>query len=427
MTLPSLARPQRRPQARLEATFRIETPMFLGGANKDNTAELRLPSLKGVLRWWWRALAWSRYGGDLQRIREREFELFGAAADAQGRGVGRFSLAWTPGEPLPAQTQKASFPPGLGYLAGQGLCNMKGEWSRHALNPGQTFSITLIFNAKATEDDRTEIVEALTVMGLLGGLGARSRRGMGSLRLLSLKRDDHELLTSNFGSAAGMNTMLEPVLKRARTMTQEPPYSAFWSGTRVVVVEGKNADPTKVLEELGKEMVRFRAWGRGTPNGHQTVLREPAEQNFKDDHDDVQKAGQRGTIQRPPRRVAFGLPHNYRFSSVTPALNVDVSTTSRQQDRRASPLLLHTHSTQGAHAVGVLTLMQAQFLPNGLQIEVGRERDNRFRYTVRPDFWKPIHDYLARFLQPNTRPRAAAPLDLHPATEIAPIQPQERR
>ncbi|HPU57120.1 MAG TPA: type III-B CRISPR module RAMP protein Cmr1, partial [Verrucomicrobiota bacterium] len=44
----------------LTATYRIVTPMFLGGANPESQAELRISSIKGALRFWWRALMWGR-------------------------------------------------------------------------------------------------------------------------------------------------------------------------------------------------------------------------------------------------------------------------------------------------------------------------------------------------------------------------------
>ena len=55
-----------------EARFRVLTPLFCAGSSPD-LPELRLPSFKGVLRFWWRALAWPRLGGDLGRIQREEF------------------------------------------------------------------------------------------------------------------------------------------------------------------------------------------------------------------------------------------------------------------------------------------------------------------------------------------------------------------
>ena len=69
---------------RIEATYRVTTPMFCGGANQREP-ELRLPSFKGVLRFWWRALAWSRLKGDLAAIKGEEDALLGSADEGQAR------------------------------------------------------------------------------------------------------------------------------------------------------------------------------------------------------------------------------------------------------------------------------------------------------------------------------------------------------
>ena len=68
----------------IEVTYRVVTPLFCSGADSD-CAELRLSSFKGVLRFWWRALAWSRCGADLETIRCQEDALFGSAGGGQSR------------------------------------------------------------------------------------------------------------------------------------------------------------------------------------------------------------------------------------------------------------------------------------------------------------------------------------------------------
>ncbi len=41
---------------KLVVTLKTVTPLFLGGANPNDTAELRAPSIKGALRFWYRAM-----------------------------------------------------------------------------------------------------------------------------------------------------------------------------------------------------------------------------------------------------------------------------------------------------------------------------------------------------------------------------------
>ena len=68
----------------ITAKYRVVTPMFLSGADQ-NHAELRLPSFKGALRFWWRALAAGRFNGDLTALRAAEDTLFGSTRTGQSR------------------------------------------------------------------------------------------------------------------------------------------------------------------------------------------------------------------------------------------------------------------------------------------------------------------------------------------------------
>jgi CRISPR-associated protein Cmr1 len=67
----------------LVARFRIVTPLFMSGSDKSK-AELRVPSIKGVLRFWWRALALGRLGS-VDKVREEESRIFGSAGDDVGQ------------------------------------------------------------------------------------------------------------------------------------------------------------------------------------------------------------------------------------------------------------------------------------------------------------------------------------------------------
>ena len=86
----------------ITATFRIVSPMYLAGA-EQTTAALRPPSIKGALRFWWRALNWSRHWQDaatqpakdrehtaLKSLHQEEARLFGLAATEGGGRQGVF-------------------------------------------------------------------------------------------------------------------------------------------------------------------------------------------------------------------------------------------------------------------------------------------------------------------------------------------------
>ena len=180
----------------LEATYRIVTPMFIGDAEQKATS-LRPPSIKGALRFWWRALNWGRclhkadndVNAALKRLHDEEKRLFGLAAvtkdDHQVGGQGCFLLR------VSQEIERTSISEaqqGHAYLLGQGLYHCRNGYLRSALAAGK-FTVSLAFRPNTTELDRKTLTDTLQVLGLLGGLGSRSRKGLGSIALHSLKVD----------------------------------------------------------------------------------------------------------------------------------------------------------------------------------------------------------------------------------------------
>ena len=68
---------------KVEAKYKIVTPLFMSGANQEE-AELRPPSFKGVLRYWYRAIVLSEYK-DWKKVQEAEEKLFGSSEKGQGK------------------------------------------------------------------------------------------------------------------------------------------------------------------------------------------------------------------------------------------------------------------------------------------------------------------------------------------------------
>jgi len=167
------------------ARFRIVTPMFLGGAQHEAEG-VRPPSVKGALRFWWRALNWAAHrnkaaddAAALQSLHEEEAKLFGRAAkevggeQIGGQGVFLLAVNHDPMTPNPPLT-------GRSYLAGMGLDG------RQALPDNAEFEIVLRFRPATDQPAKDSVMEALRLFGLIGGLGSRSRRGFGSVtRLVS--------------------------------------------------------------------------------------------------------------------------------------------------------------------------------------------------------------------------------------------------
>ena len=403
----------------IEATFEIVTPMFLGGASSDELADtIRPPSVKGALRFWWRALQWGRMreGKDdsaaLEALHQEEAKLFGIAADDKGGGgQGLFHLRILHG--TLRRTEKgrihADFKPtrqrmrnrrretdethlgGARYLAYGLLVQFSsvnqgthaGQLNRGCLEPKQEFTIKLLFKGKA----EPTVKEALIAWGLMGGLGSRSRHGMGSVALKSLRvekseqweplgrPDDYrDAIRRLFASSHDPNIM------RALP-TDEPPYTAFCSESRVErLLTG--GDPYSVLDTFGDAMLMYRSWGRGG-----MVLGRGSEKRFDQDHHWARGDGtiNKGTwrSRNPnfhPMRVEFGLPHNYDGRDNKLKVNAE------NHERRASPLLFHVHPI-GNQFIGISIYLPARFLPNGEKINAGgRNVPTAVDWTVIPGF-----------------------------------------
>ena len=398
----------------IEVTYRVVTPLFCAGADRRQ-AEVRLPSFKGVLRFWWRALAWSRYGGDLQKIREQEDALFGSSGGGQSRVSMRLLLTSAP--PVVRESEVLTIPHASGRVVGEGarylgygvmaaFGNRKrgtrdGELARPCLRAPFDFSVHMRLRqnglcAKEREEQLTSLQGALIGLGLLGGMGAKSRKGYGSLVIRSLLVDG----ASQWVLPRSVHDLRRCVttLRRNCGGTEQPEYTALSGNTRHVLVTADRQEALEMLDLVGRELMRYRSWGhRGK------VLDQQSEENFRDDHD-LMKGHRRN---RHPRRIAFGLPHNYgkgRHEQVEPF--------DPHLDRRASPLFIHMHECDDA-PVAVLSFLPARFLPKGRSdISVG---GSRVQQQPEADLYRPVHGFLDRLLDQGQRKE-----EFTDAVEVAP-------
>ena len=376
----------------IEATYRVVTPLFCSGAD-PRLAELRLPSFKGVLRFWWRALAWSQYSGDLQRIKEHEDALFGSADGGQSRVSMRLASPLTSstvrkGDVLTvSQKDTRVIGEGARYLgygvmeAFDGKNTKAGRLTRSCLRAPFKFTAQLR-SRDLNEPELESLKNALIALGTLGGMGARSRKGYGSTFLQALCVNGEKQCEK----PRTINGLHELIAALQNSTAALPEFTALSKGTRHVLVSSEKQKPIELLDLIGRELMRYRSWGHKGK-----VLGQPSEKNFQDDHD-LMKGNRRNAH---PRRIAFGLPHNYGRPP-----NQHVGPAHDDLDRRTSPLFIHIHEC-GGKQVAVLSFLPARFLPDGkAHISVGGSK-----VSQRPEeqLYRPIHDFLDRLLAPSRR------------------------
>lgn len=376
---------------KLEAKFRIVTPMFLGDA-AQRAVDIRPPSVKGALRFWWRALNWARMlhqAGNmeaeaLRALHREEARLFGLAAGEGSGGQGVFLLAVRSNSLNVVDQPFRKMTAGQLYLLGMGLATFRNGNSclRNALAGGE-FDLALTFRPSASDADLASVRQALLAFGLLGSLGSRARHGLGSVAITSWS--EAQPLPANEEQYRQAIAGLMP----ADLPSTLPPFSAFSRLMRIDLSD-RATDPLDLLGTIGGQLQMYRSYGQ---NGK--VAGKPAERNFAADHDLILGATQGQTPTRAPLRTVFGLPHNYFFSSSRAKADVNY-TVGRDEQRRASPLLLHIHSLNDGQYVAVHLLLKAAFLPAGAMVTVKTQRS--FNVSANVD-WSVPEKFLNRFTE----------------------------
>lgn len=370
----------------LRAEYRIVTPMF-SSRNGEN-AELRLASIKGAIRFWWRSLMWST-SSDYKKLLEKENRIFGST---DGQSLVRLRL-------LNKQLQKVEkknhqFEGGklkgahyLAYGVMEAFDSKKKQTKAGQLNrdmiPGGSFEIEawLPGNDEEAKEIKVQLKKALIMLGTVGGVGSKSRKGYGSLSITALYDDDDKVI-------------VEPDIKQrisgllGNLSSTNPEWTAWSSNSRVIFArKAGETTSNQLLNSIGLEELHYRSWGKdGFVNG---VERE---ENFEFDHD-LEKTP---NSKHHPQRVAFGLPHNYGKGTAHA-----VEPFNKDLNRRASPLFIHIHQEKkDVQPVGIVSFLPARFLPEGEKLSSFGNRvpvaDENFN-----EFWQPVTNFLKRLISPE--------------------------
>ena len=176
----------------MQWTFEAETitPLVMGGADPRSDSVLREglrpPALRGLLRFWFRAIMGGILGDDIKALRKVEGRVFG---DTKQRSS--FLLRTHPLQEVHAaraylcmNDRRDLRPHGKNY----------SRIARPSLSPGSRFLVTLAGFGRC----QRWIAPAMSSLwcAALGGVGARSRRGFGSFSLRPFDESTSQTLQS---------------------------------------------------------------------------------------------------------------------------------------------------------------------------------------------------------------------------------------
>jgi len=387
----------------LDFQCEVLTPLFLGGAAERVRPELRAPSLRGAMRYWYRAIL----GGSiltssdnleespLKQLKQHETELFGDTGRSSPIAV--LLCADKPTETEAFQKDRAvrtsdgSFSPtGKDYLfwsmAASGRPGTpRYQLAREYIKPGSTFTVQLRSRGLQKKDVLEKAAATLWLVANLGALGARANRGAGSIEV-KVKNPIGSLGFRQCSTIEELGQYLADGIRRClflisgsttwRAHVDAPDYDVLAPGAAEAWVVSTPLNGWKTaaeaLEGIGSKLREYRT--------HRSPL-------GRGDHDAVLDwlEGEGKTPQI--KRAVFGLPIPFRYSDGGPA---DVIVPEHGA-RRASPLRIRiTRLTTGRY-VGVLTLFKPRFLEEDVRLQLQTRKWSApppTGYTVIQDFIK---------------------------------------
>lgn len=251
-------------------TCEVVTPMFLAGANGEKR-ELRPPSIKGALRFWWRALHGYM---DVKTLREKEVEVFGGGGENARRSQISIKINENKTRKQKPRNLNISNETGVGYLFFAPLFITK----RDRFNPddiNRTFKLSF---ASQSMWALKEVIKAFAFLVFFGGLGARTRRGAGVIAVKGIAGNAIDSLdnvlkvfnTKEIGDVDGLKAHIEATLKSFMKISAAAngKYSSV-IGSSVYLLDPKD-DWQSALEVIGgkykKERNRLKSQVEKTPN-----------------------------------------------------------------------------------------------------------------------------------------------------------------
>jgi len=313
-------------------TYHLEllTPCFCAGADQSR-AEIRSPSIRGQLRWWFRTLGGFKSMVSMP-LSAQEAAIFGSAAGDEGTAS---LLTVRVTQPNIASVEKTGDSPeaNVRIPTGYFLFPLRNK-TRGAIEGGQ---FALIIQWRGPAILWLEIQNLVAVFTHIGSLGFRSRRGYGAVARVA----DHQTPISIHQALVVFNNSAHAI--RICTLAD-------------------CRDGLSSLTVLANWLKGWRAHGRssadlvnGRPKSPATM---PGFNYAKADHD----AGYGINPNGPTYRAALGLPIIQRCDRT---INNWELTARRGEGRFASPVLLRPHLTTSGQILPLVIFVNAHAWPKG--------------------------------------------------------------
>ena len=265
----------------IEFTLTAISPVFIGGAKQN--PEIRSQTIKGMLRFWWRAL---KAEDDIKKLYEEEAKLFGGQIEEKNHKNGKeekvayqskvkvviedikgtvtdagkrlnevYNFQW---EYKRKERTLEGNDKGIGYL-------LYSVVSRSNYKPGTSFTVRFY---ASSDEVLKHTVAAFWCAVYLGGFGARSRRGGGNFYVSEVKGDTYGIDFSVEGKDCTLEDWIKTNLKKCQELVGSESTNKYSNLSNCSIIISKECDNNKgrkskdLLNELGIEYLNYREKNR---------------------------------------------------------------------------------------------------------------------------------------------------------------------
>ena len=359
----------------MRRNYSLITPMFGGGVTQryyDIFTPIRGSSIRGELRFWWRATRGGQFEGSLDKMRKAEEAILGCAA-VQGKPVGPSAviisvkcnskteiiptLSLRPNSQINSEIHEyVGFPLRPENVDGNRRSNVDAKMLSTA-----EFELQLTFPTSVTVGGialnvKDELEAALWAWETFGGICARTRRGFGAIfcKTADNRTGDHPVDPNS--AKKWIQDRLNKYIQKS-DFPKEVPHLDSKMVFKCVSYRQNNTNAKVVWNNLITSLKNFRS-----PNNGKWP--EAAAISKLNSQKESPNAPEPGFV-----RSEFGLPIIFHFKNSPPP---DATLTPQGSERMASPLILRPLKCIDGNVVGLAAMLEVppiEDIPLQLQLK----------------------------------------------------------
>lgn len=360
--------------------YKLITPLFGGGVDPGEVDEefpVRGSTVRGQLRFWWRATCGGRFKGDRNAMKAYEDLIWGST-----KGASRVAVTVLNAKPgtLFNSVNRHGEPVDVGHISSVDSyaafsLRATGNSEAGVVRQHVAFDLRLSFQADVADDVRA----ALWAWETFGGVGARTRRGFGALQFSKvdfLDGNNDGTWSWEYGGDEVTSRLAADVARYVsdQSFPDNVPHLSRDPARYRVARHGSGSDPIATWRALVESLRNFRqSRDLGRPRPGRSHWPEP---------DAIRRITRKTHTLRPPKytfnkfpRAAFGLPIIFEFKNDHERRIFEPNKTTLEgtmHSRLASPLILRPLALVGGTYVGLGIVLEGsgpERLPGGLTLK----------------------------------------------------------